>query len=132
MTPKIVCRLLVWLVFFFVSSVAESGAHGDDPFSLTLGLYAQTLSRADGDRCVMHPSCRTYAQQAILRFGGFRGWIMTCDRLMRCGRDEIRRVFPVMINGQKRFPDPVAECFGSTPGLFENYVWPERMHTEEP
>ena len=53
-------------------------------------FYQKYLSGADGHRCPMTPSCSGYAAQAIRRHGAFLGWIMTCDRLMRCGRDELK------------------------------------------
>ena len=36
----------------------------------------------------MSPSCSAYSKEAFQTHGFFLGWIMTCDRLMRCGRDE--------------------------------------------
>jgi putative component of membrane protein insertase Oxa1/YidC/SpoIIIJ protein YidD len=36
----------------------------------------------------MRPSCSAYSKEAFQTHGFFLGWIMTCDRLMRCGRDE--------------------------------------------
>lgn len=38
----------------------------------------------------MQPSCSAYSKEAFQAHGFFLGWIMTCDRLMRCGRDETR------------------------------------------
>ncbi len=53
-------------------------------------MFQTYLSGADGHRCPMRPSCSGYALQAIQRHGSIMGWIMTCDRLMRCGRDELK------------------------------------------
>ena len=52
-------------------------------------FFQRYLSAADGDRCPMTPSCSHYAIDAIQRHGVVKGWIMTCDRLLRCGRDEL-------------------------------------------
>ena len=53
-------------------------------------LFRNTLSRADGHRCPMNPSCSSYALTAMQRHGALMGWIMACDRLLRCGRDELK------------------------------------------
>ena len=51
-------------------------------------IYQKFISPAAGHRCQMHPSCSAYSKEAFQTHGFFLGWIMTCDRLMRCGRDE--------------------------------------------
>lgn len=70
-------------------------------------LFQKYLSGADGHRCPMTPSCSSYALQAMQRHGALKGWIMSCDRLMRCGRDEVRRQPPVLTPGGPRTPDSV-------------------------
>jgi putative component of membrane protein insertase Oxa1/YidC/SpoIIIJ protein YidD len=55
-----------------------------------LGFYRNHLSPVDGDRCPMVPGCSAYAGECARKHGAFAGWIMACDRLMRCGRDELR------------------------------------------
>lgn len=65
------------------------------------------LSGVDGDRCPMYPSCSRYALESFERHGVIMGWFMTCDRLMRCGRDETRLSPPVYVNGRLRCYDPV-------------------------
>jgi putative component of membrane protein insertase Oxa1/YidC/SpoIIIJ protein YidD len=71
-------------------------------------FFRKYLSGADGDRCRMYPSCSTYCVEAFKKHGPLLGWIMTCDRLLRCGRDEIYLSTPVWVNGKKRFHDPVS------------------------
>jgi uncharacterized protein len=51
-------------------------------------FYQKIISPAVGNRCQMSPSCSSYSKEAFQTHGFFVGWIMTCDRLMRCGRDE--------------------------------------------
>jgi putative component of membrane protein insertase Oxa1/YidC/SpoIIIJ protein YidD len=70
-------------------------------------LFQTYLSGADGQRCPMHPSCSAYALQAMRRHGSMMGWIMTCDRLMRCGRDELRISPPVNTPQGVRCRDPL-------------------------
>ncbi|WP_231715639.1 membrane protein insertion efficiency factor YidD [Desulfosarcina widdelii] len=70
-------------------------------------FYQEYLSGADGHRCPMTPSCSGYAVQAIRRHGAFLGWIMTCDRLMRCGRDELKLSPSVITRQGIRCQDPL-------------------------
>lgn len=72
-----------------------------------IAWYQTTISPVDGDRCPMTPSCSSYAQQAFQKHGAFWGWIMTCDRLMRCGRDETRLSPHVVETNAIRTLDPV-------------------------
>lgn len=58
--------------------------------NIFIQFYQDHISGADGGRCPMHPSCSEYAAQAIRKHGPVLGWIMVCDRLLRCGRDEVR------------------------------------------
>jgi putative component of membrane protein insertase Oxa1/YidC/SpoIIIJ protein YidD len=70
-------------------------------------FYQKYLSGADGQRCPMTPSCSNYAARAVRRHGAFLGWIMACDRLMRCGRDELK-LSPAVITRQGiRCQDPL-------------------------
>ena len=55
----------------------------------------------------MHPSCSGYARQAITKHGAALGWVMACDRLMRCGRDEVNLSPPVYEAGVSYCRDPV-------------------------
>ncbi len=70
-------------------------------------FFQKYLSGADGHRCPMTPSCTCYAQQAIRRHGAIQGWIMACDRLMRCGRDELKHSPATMTRHGLRCQDPV-------------------------
>lgn len=72
-----------------------------------LDFYQSFLSRADGHRCPMFPSCSAYAKQAFQQHGWVKGWILTCDRLLRCGRDEIHRVPGIRVNGTVHAYDPL-------------------------
>jgi putative component of membrane protein insertase Oxa1/YidC/SpoIIIJ protein YidD len=72
----------------------------DDSLVFPVRLYQKYASGADGARCPMFPSCSTYSLNAFHKHGAIMGWIMTCDRLMRCGRDEVGHTRPVRV-GQK-------------------------------
>lgn len=68
----------------------------------TMSFYQKYISSVDGDRCSMVPSCSSYFTHAVKKHGLFLGWIMTCDRLMRCGRDEFR-VSEIRLRGQRQY-----------------------------
>lgn len=57
--------------------------------------------------CPMHPSCSEFARQAMDKHGPVKGWLMATDRLMRCGRDEIRLAPKIQVNGRVKYYDPV-------------------------
>jgi uncharacterized protein len=75
--------------------------------SQSLYLYQKILSRSDGDRCPMVPSCSGYAKQAFNTHGFIKGWILTSDRLLRCGHDEVEQSGRKLIKGQYKTPDPL-------------------------
>ncbi|UCD90301.1 MAG: membrane protein insertion efficiency factor YidD [Desulfobacterales bacterium] len=74
---------------------------------LPIQLYQKYLSKVDGNRCPMEPSCSTFCVTAIKKHGFLLGWIMCSDRLTRCGRDEEKISIPIWINNKKRIYDPV-------------------------
>jgi len=55
----------------------------------------------------MYPSCSQYSLQAFEKHGFLIGWMMTCDRLVRCGRDETNLSQEIFVNGKLKFYDPV-------------------------
>lgn len=74
-----------------------------------LAPFYKIFSRLDGKECPMHPTCSRYGFDAINRYGLIRGWIMTCDRLIRCGRDECRLAEKIIVDGKIRYHDPLPE-----------------------
>ena len=77
------------------------------PEVIPIGLFRKFISRADGDRCPMYPTCSHYAAQAFAQKGVLMGWVLTCDRLLRCGRDETRLARKVNIKGTVYTYDPL-------------------------
>ena len=71
-------------------------------------FFQDHISAVDGDRCPMNPSCSQYAARAMKKHGPVMGWIMACDRLVRCGRDEAWVSPHVRIKGRDYIQDPVA------------------------
>lgn len=103
------------LVFSLLVDSAWAGPPPADAVTQTeittapIRLFQRYLSRADGHRCPMTPSCSSYALQAMQRHGALIGWIMANDRLMRCGRDELRHSPPVMTRNGVRYRDTVED-----------------------
>jgi putative membrane protein insertion efficiency factor len=96
-------RLLFFAyLFIFICIGAEWGYAGetrspqqkiDDETNFAtfpIRMYQKFLSAGDGHRCPMMPSCSQYSIEAFRKHGYLLGWIMTSDRLLRCGRDETR------------------------------------------
>ncbi len=86
--------------------------------SLLFRLYRDHISVTDGHRCVMSPSCSEYARKAFQKHGPVIGWVMTCDRLVRCGRDEVNRSPHVLTGDRVLVYDPVEanDFWWFTPG----------------
>lgn len=72
-----------------------------------LYIYRTFISPIDGNRCPMYPSCSSYSAHAFKKHGFLKGWIMTCDRLMRCGRTETKNAEKVWVDDKPRAIDPV-------------------------
>lgn len=71
-------------------------------------FYQDHISGADGSRCPMTPSCSEYAARALKKHGPLLGWVMACDRILRCGRNEVSLVPEKWINGRSHAYDPVS------------------------
>jgi len=76
----------------------------------TARLYKGYLNSLEGVRhgsCPMFPSCSQYNRLAVKKFGPLKGWVMTFDRLLRCGRDETSLAPQIFIHGVLKYWDPV-------------------------
>lgn len=102
---------LIWISLLAACTHQHQARPYDGVYGHLLHVYHEPLNHLNAVRrgaCPMHPSCSEYSRQAIAKHGFFPGWTMAMDRLIRCGRDEIRRAPVVIINGEKRFYDPVS------------------------
>jgi len=70
-------------------------------------FYQKYISPIDGSDCPMYPSDSRYAVECFQKHGFLLGWIMTVDRLYRCGRDELKRSPTVKVAGRPKCFDPV-------------------------
>jgi uncharacterized protein len=91
--------LYVLVICWILALPVPAPAHDPDPAEtepssepslllFPISFYQKIISPAVGNRCQMSPSCSAYSKEAFQTHGFFIGWFMTCDRLMRCGRDE--------------------------------------------
>jgi len=55
----------------------------------------------------MHPSCSSYSKEAFEKHGFFLGGMIASDRIMRCGRDELRLAPRIYVNDRIKFYDPL-------------------------
>jgi putative component of membrane protein insertase Oxa1/YidC/SpoIIIJ protein YidD len=108
---------LIWLMLFVVlfgcthAPPSENKTRGS--FNLMLSLVEfyrgplDSLSAVKTGECPMYPSCSEYSVQALEKHGVFIGWMMTCDRLLRCGRSEMKLAPTIFVDGKVKCYDPV-------------------------
>jgi putative membrane protein insertion efficiency factor len=70
-------------------------------------FYQQYVSPVIGDRCLMYPSCSSYAVQAIKKHGCLIGSVMTSDRLIH-EANETDQAPAIEKEGDSRYYDPVS------------------------
>jgi len=78
---------------------------------MTLGairMYQLLIAPSKGSNCPMHPHCSLYGQMAFERYNPMQAFIMTADRLHRCGHD-LTNYDSVEINDSVRFEDPLPD-----------------------
>jgi len=96
-----------------INKPATSDAlYSDSPATGIIHFYQGPLNHLSAvkyGQCPMYPNCSEYALSAIAKHGALIGWIMTFDRLMRCGRDEINLSPEIIVNGQWKTYDTVAQ-----------------------
>src|SRR3972149_3887094 len=64
-----------------------------------VSIFSDYVSKVDGDRCHMYPSCSAYGKEAIDRHGFFLGALLTADRLIH-ERNEMD-LAPQIIRGER-------------------------------
>ena len=70
-------------------------------------IFIKYISRVDGDRCPMHPTCSAYSLQVIKKHGFFIGFMMTAGRLIH-ESNEMDYAPIVKVGDRHRFYDPVS------------------------
>ena len=106
------------VISFLFSGCAHTGSSGKisnegmNPAWQFFRFYEDGLNHLSAVRageCPMYPSCSAYSKECFRKYGLIRGWIMSCDRLMRCGRDEMKLSPKILVNGKWKCYDPVEE-----------------------
>jgi len=82
-------------------------SQSSNPLRFMVELHRKYISPIDGKNCPMYPSCSRYSLQCLNKHGLFVGWVMTCDRLLRCGRDELRLSPEIVVNDELLCYDPL-------------------------
>lgn len=95
------------ILYLTLPARAQSPPDPHTPENPIIRFYQTHISRADGNRCPMYPSCSHYTAQALKTHGPVMGWIMACDRLLRCGRSETRLSHQVRAHGRTLTFDPL-------------------------
>ena len=72
-----------------------------------LRVFSESISRVDGDRCPMYPTCASYSRQAFKKHGFFIGFAMTADRLIH-ESSEVDYAPRVRVYERMRYYDPVS------------------------
>lgn len=78
------------------------------PLREAMRFFQTTISRVDGDRCPMYPTCSQYGQEALARHGAIVGLLMIVDRMFH-EWSETSMAPQVVVYGVRRFWDPVHE-----------------------
>lgn len=90
--------------------------------------YQILISPSKGSFCPMHPHCSLYGYQAFKRYNPVRAFLMTADRLHRCGHD-LDNYEPVEVAGFVRFLDPVQPSLTDKASNPNADTWSE-IHTQ--
>jgi putative component of membrane protein insertase Oxa1/YidC/SpoIIIJ protein YidD len=126
-----IMALWIWTGVFVSGCGAHLPAHtlqGDsEPVSQIIHFYQGPLDHLSAVRyggCPMAPHCSAYALMALEKHGPLTGLMMTFDRLIRCGNDEIHLSPEVFVNGRRLTYDPVeANEWDSAANLKETRPW---------
>ncbi|MBW2560377.1 MAG: membrane protein insertion efficiency factor YidD [Deltaproteobacteria bacterium] len=73
-----------------------------------MNFFSDYISRVDGDRCPMYPTCASYSRQAVKKHGFLMGFFMTADRLIH-ENSEMQYAPLIKIGNSVRYYDPVSE-----------------------
>ncbi|MBU1470001.1 MAG: membrane protein insertion efficiency factor YidD [candidate division Zixibacteria bacterium] len=80
-------------------------------------IYQKYVSPYKGGSCLMHPHCSAYGRLAFRNHNPIKAFIMTSDRLHRCGHD-LDNYEVVEVNDFLRFYDPLKfdfkNCFSDS------------------
>ncbi len=78
----------------------------------SIRLYQKLISPSKGNECIMHPHCSLYGRMAFKKYNPIKAFIMTSDRLHRCGHD-LQNYDIVEVDSKYRFYDPLEINFST-------------------
>ncbi len=87
---------------YFNESIKKKESAAND----YIGLYQAYLSGIRGQECPMYPSCSNYGLKTFSEKNFALGFIMTSDRLLRCGHDHKNYSLTLGKNGFKSLDYP--------------------------
>tara|TARA_B100000963_G_C22633583_1_gene676292 strand:- start:2905 stop:4089 length:1185 start_codon:yes stop_codon:yes gene_type:complete len=90
-----------------------------------IGFYQNYISGIRGQTCPMHPSCSRYAIESFRNNNFFNAFLLTSDRLIRCGHDYENYSLTLTNNGIKFLDVPK----NSTKYKFSDLVYKRGINT---
>ena len=113
---KILVIGAILITFFWSCSITgdeKTGSRrGFNPLKSIVQVYQGPLDHLSAVRqgeCPMYPSCSEYSRQALEKYGFFMGAMIAADRLLRCGRDEMKSAPLIFVDGKWKYYDPLEE-----------------------
>jgi len=103
------CLIMTCMLFFAACTHHSVTQPNPSLYEDFLDIYRGPLNHLNAVKrgvCPMYPSCSEYSRQAVEKHGFAVGWAMAMDRLLRCGRDELRRAPTILVHGEWKFYDP--------------------------
>ena len=113
-----------------VSVLKNNETNASDDY---IGFYQNYISGIRGQTCPMHPSCSRYAIESFRNNNFFNAFLLTSDRLIRCGHDYENYSLTLTNNGIKfldvpenstkyKFSDLVYKREGNTYAYGDNFI----------
>jgi len=104
-----------FVVFFIIAIIVidKPGYTQDDrdmdfnPVGCFISSFWKHISKVDGKECPSYPPCSSYSILAFKKHGFIMGWLMTVDRLIHEGKEELTVSPMTYYHGKIKIYDPV-------------------------
>lgn len=94
-------------VFLVIFVFSLASARGEEVFfDKVLDFYQKYISPLDMSECPSYPRCSEYVRSVVRKHGFWVGWIMTVDRLLHEGEEELKVSKSVIVDGKLKILDP--------------------------
>ena len=103
------------IIFFFITGCASNFKNDFEHtgyISEITGIYQNSLESLNfvrKGRCTMYPSCSSFGKKAFETHDFFKAYYLTCERLIRCGRDSTEKLKIINTDSGLRYFDPLPE-----------------------